>query len=55
MKRKETGATPIFILVVLVVVLLILGVAANIVISDTGAIREVKQTVKIETDANIKK
>lgn len=52
MKKQERGATIILILVVVLIVLIIAGAAANILISDEGAIHQVKKTVKIEQKQN---
>lgn len=52
MFKQEKGATPIFILVVLVVLLFIVGVAVNILISDEGVIRQTRKTVQIGQEPN---
>lgn len=50
MTEPKKGLTPIFILVVMVVLLFVVGIVTNILMSDGGAIFQTKQTVQISQE-----
>ena len=50
MTEPKKGLTPIFILVVMVVLLFVVGIVTNILMSDGGSIFQTKQTVQISQE-----